>query len=140
MTEADMARIEAALRLSLPREYRSLMLSRADDLNTLTHEINGKTYKWFDETLYLEADQVIIANLIERRPDSGTGYAFPNWWSTFFLVGSNGAGDYYCLRLDRGRKVWMIGSDCDEKPTERYASLAEFVREQLCQYKEKVGK
>ncbi len=34
----------------------------------------------------------------------------------------------------------MIGSDCGDKPTERYASLAEFVREQLRQYKEKVGK
>jgi hypothetical protein len=58
----------------LPEDYRKLMLTRAVELKSLTHKINGETYPWFDETLYLDADRVIVTNLVERRPDSGTSY------------------------------------------------------------------
>jgi hypothetical protein len=139
MTEKDLAKIGRELGIVLPKDYRRLMLSQAAELKALTHEINGTTYGWFDETLYLEATRVIETNLIERKLDSGTGYAFSEWWKTFFLIGSNGAGDYYCLRLDRDVKVWMIGSDCGDKPSEMYPSLSAFVVYELKRYREQLG-
>jgi hypothetical protein len=121
MTLADLKRIEGGLGIKVPKDYRELMLSRTADLKAAG--LGG--------ILYLNADAIIITNLIERQRDAGTGYAFPNWWKKFFLIGTNGAGDYYCLRLDRNRKVWMIGSDCGDKPLEIHGSLAEFVEEEL---------
>jgi hypothetical protein len=121
MTLADLKRIEGGLGIKVPKDYRELMLSRAAELKAAG----------LDGILYLDADTIIITNLIQRKPDSGTGYAFPHWWKKFFLIGTDGAGDYYCLRLDRNRKVWMIGSDCGDKPIEMHGSLARFVEQEL---------
>jgi hypothetical protein len=125
VTEADLARIEGGLGIIVPKDYRDLMLSRGAELSAA----GG-----IGDILILEPDEIIITNLIERKPDSGTGFAFPKWWRKFFLVGTDGGGGYYCLRLDRNRKVWMIGSDCGDKPTEMHGSLAEFVEEELRGY------
>ena len=136
MTDADLNRIEARLGIALPTVYRELMRTRAEELRGLTHEIQGVTYGWFDDLLYLDANRVIDDNLSERQPDAGTEYAFPNWSKTFFLIGTNGAGAYYCLRLKGDRKVWMIGSDCGNEPSEMYGSLAEFVEEEVRRHAE----
>jgi hypothetical protein len=131
VTDADLDRIEASLGITLPNAYRNLMGTRARELKQLTHQIDGVSYGWFDDLLYLDADRVIEVNLSERRPDAETEYAFPDWAKTFFLIGTNGAGDYYCLRLKGDRKVWMIGSDCGDEPNRVYGSLSEFVEEQI---------
>jgi hypothetical protein len=136
VTDTDLNRIEAGLGIALPKDYRELMRSRAEELKGLTHEIRGVTYGWFDDLLYLDADRCIDVNLSERQPNSGTGYAFPNWSNTFFLIGTNGAGDYYCLRLKDDRKVWMIGSDCGNEPSEMYPTLADFVNVQVRRHAE----
>ena len=39
--------------------------------------------------MYLDPKDVIRTNKLERPKDSGTGYAFPQWWKTFVLVGTN---------------------------------------------------
>jgi hypothetical protein len=135
LKEADFDRIGTELEIAVPGEYRALMRTRAADLQALTHPIRGKTFRWFDETLYFDADEVIRTNLIERRPDSGTGYAFPDWWRRFFLIGSDGGGGYYSLRLDGESGVWMIGSDCGD-PQILYGSLAEFVDEEVRRHRE----
>jgi hypothetical protein len=106
MTEDELSQIEAELRVTLPREYRELMLERSGELRAC-----GCFGEALSE-LFLDAPEVINENTIERVQDSGTSYAFPNWWTTYFLVGTNGGGDYYCLRLDNEPGVWMIGSDC----------------------------
>lgn len=136
MTDADLNRIETRLGIALPVPYRELMRTRAEELRGLTQEIRGVTHCWFDELLYLDADEVIEVNLSERQPDAETEFAFPNWSETFFLIGTNGAGDYYCLRLNGDRKVWMIGSDCGDEPSEMYGSLTEFVDEQVRRHAE----
>jgi hypothetical protein len=138
MTQADIDRIGAELGITVPAEYRELMTSRAAELKGLTHVLGGTTYGFFDDTLDLDADSVIHTNRTERQPDSGTGYAFPDWWRTFFLIGSDGGGGYYGLRLDGQPGVWMIGSDSGDE--ERlYGSLSELVEEELKRYREKTG-
>lgn len=136
MTDADLNRIEAKLRITLPASYRKLMGTRAEELKGLTHEIRGKTYGWFDYLLFLSAKQVIDVNLAERKTISATEEAFPKWSKTFFLIGTNGAGDFYCLRLKGDQKVWMIGSDCGDKPSKMYDSLTQFVNVQVRRHKE----
>jgi hypothetical protein len=136
VTDADLNQIESQLGISLPKAYRELMRARADELKGLMHEIHGVTYSWFDSRLYLDAHRVIEVNLSERQPDAGTEYAFPNWSESFFLIGTNGAGDFYCLRLKGDKSVWMIGSDCGDEPTELYDSLSEFVDEKVREHAE----
>lgn len=121
MTEEDLRNIESRLGIGLPRVYRAMHLENVDSLLRLD---------WGTEVLnplYLTAEQLIVPNLEERKPDMGTACAFPRWWDTFVMVGTNGGGDYYCLRLDHSDGVWLIGSDCDRTPTQVAATLADFV-------------
>jgi hypothetical protein len=112
------------------------MRTRAEELKSLTYEVRGETWAWFENMLWLEPDEVIDQNLSERESDAGTEYAFPEWSKTFFLIGTNGAGDFYCLRLKGDRKVWMIGSDCGLEPTEMHPSLLAYVESELRRYYE----
>jgi hypothetical protein len=57
----------------------------------------------------------------------GTSDAFPKWWQQFFLIGSDGGGGYYCLRLDGVPGVWMIGSDNGDQAEKKFESLAEYL-------------
>lgn len=129
MNESDLARIEASLGVSLSQDYRELMLSRGEELKDI-----GERHPFFAESLFLEADQLIGSNQSEREPDMGTAYAFPKWWKKFVLVGTNGGGDYYCVRLDGDQHVWMIGSDCGSRPKKKFESFAEYVEATIQSY------
>jgi hypothetical protein len=139
MTEADVDRIGSQLGIAVPAEYRELLTSRGEEMKGLTHVLGGVTYGFFDDSLYLDAETVIETNRIERKPDSGTGYAFPGWWETFFLIGSDGGGGYYGLRLDGQPGVWMLGSDVADAEQVN-ESLAEYVEAEIARYREKSGK
>lgn len=133
MTESDLARIAAALGIELPQAYRDLMRSRGASLRE-----SGR----FDDDLSsfaMDPAEVIDCNLLERPRESGTGYVFPDWWQQFFLVGTNGAGDYYCLRLDDSPGVWMIGSDCGTQPRHVAGTLEEFVDAKLADWQLEFG-
>jgi hypothetical protein len=121
MTEDSLLDIETRLGIRLPESYRELHRYHADRLRRLD---------WSGEAitpLYVTAEHVITPNLEERRPEMGTACAFPNWWELFFLIGTNGGGDYYSLRLDNTEGVWLIGSDCAETPTRVADTLLEYV-------------
>jgi hypothetical protein len=123
MTENDLSEIESQLKIVLPTSYRKMMLSRSAEL-----EADGG----LGEPFYLDAKLLIGANRSERSANSGTGYAFPKWWKTFLLIGDDGAGGYYCVRLDNKPGVWMIGSDTEsEDPEKKHASLSEYIDELL---------
>src|SRR5262245_15665994 len=110
MTEADFARIEAELGISLPDEYRRVMAASGPTLLALAQDYRGDDY--YLDSVFVTPDRVIACNLSERPETSGAGYAFPGWWRTYFMTATDGAGNYYCLRLDGGPGLWMIGSDC----------------------------
>lgn len=128
MNELDFTNIEQQLKISLPASYKALLLSKFSEL-----QASGA----FDDDLsclFLNAELVIHFNLSEREEDMGTQYAFPGWWKTFFLFGTNGAGDYYSLKLDGSPEVWMIGSDCGDEATEMDASIEEFVDRRMADH------
>ena len=99
MTEQDLARVEAELGVRLPADYRRVIATRGAELRGLTYRPDGVEPPHFEHgRLYLDPGELIGVNLGERGR-GGTGYAFPRWHRTFVMVGTNGAGDYYCLRL-----------------------------------------
>ena len=68
MTAADLKRIEGGLGITIPKDYRKLMLSRGAELNAVG----------LGDILFLEADNVIITNLVERKPNQELDMRFPN--------------------------------------------------------------
>jgi hypothetical protein len=123
MTEEALKRIEGGLAITLPPEYRALMLARGAELRQLNRDSGGRLH----EFIAASANDVLILNCSERKPISGTAGAYPKWWETFLLLGSDGGGGYFCLRLDGKPGVWMIGSDDDGKPEKKFLSLAKYV-------------
>jgi SMI1/KNR4 family protein SUKH-1 len=121
MTHSDFDRIEAELGIALPPDYRAVMLAKAEELAAA-----GEADPSFAESVFLTAEQVIDYNQAERDPEA-TALAFPDWWKRFFLVGTNGGGDFYCLRLTGDHCVWMIGTDCGDEPKQQYDSLSEYL-------------
>jgi uncharacterized protein (TIGR02996 family) len=130
VTEKELSRIETSLKITLPDAYRKLISEQAGALK------ESRAFDGDCPSFSLDAKEVIRFNKAERPKDSGTGYAFPKWWSTFVLIGTNGGGDYYCLRLDNKPGVWMIGSDCGDTPTRVARSLKGFVQERLKEHQE----
>lgn len=123
MTPQDLAFIEEKLEISLPVAYRELMLNRSKELRAAYRRgLNGTPY-----ALELKASEVVDTNLCERNPESGAAEAVPDWWTRYVLIGTDGGGDYCCLRLDGQPGVWVIGSDLPEQEEMIHASLAEFV-------------
>jgi uncharacterized protein (TIGR02996 family) len=138
MDDTALAAIEQALAIQLPKEYRRLMGVRGDSLKRLTFKFNGQEQPYFKEDLFLDPKVVIDYNQSERPTNTGTGYAFPKWWETFFMVGSNGGGDYYTLRLDNAPGVWLIGSDCGDEPEKTHESLEAYIQARLDRYQAEV--
>ena len=127
MTEPDFLRIEAELSITLPPSFREAMGPAADRLADM---------EWFgeDSCLYLEPEHFISANLQERPRDSGTSETFPNWSETFFMIGTNGGGDFYCLRLDGTPGVWSIGSDHADTPSLIAETFQKYIHDSVAEY------
>jgi hypothetical protein len=123
MTEDALKRIEGGLAISLPVEYRETMLARGAELRRLVAE-RGRSLGQFIEA---SANQALITNCSERLPGMGTSEAYPKWWTQFFLIGTDGGGGYYCLRLDGVPGVWMIGSDNGDEPEKKFDSLVDYL-------------
>jgi hypothetical protein len=138
MQDTDFARIEVELGITLPSEYRRVMATAAPELVELITDYRGVVND-ADEAVFLNPDTVIEFNLSERGEDAATGDAFPDWEQTFFLTGTNGAGDFYCLRLDNEPGVWMIGSDCGDEPSQLFESLSEQVESVRNEYLENMS-
>lgn len=132
MNVIDLTDIEQKLGVSLPTEYKDVFLSRFSELE------NAGCFAGSLSHLFLNSSLVIESNLGERQSDAATPEAFPNWWETFFLIGTNGAGDYYSLRIDNSPGVWMIGSDCGDEPTLMSASFENFIDEIVSEHKAKL--
>lgn len=137
MDEQEMARVEQELGIRLPAEFRRTMESDGTMMRGLTYRRDGVEQPYFDGHLYLDPGAFIGINLGERDYNY-TARGFPGWWQTFVMVGTNGGGDYYCLRLDDGPGVWMIGTDCGSKPTKTHDHLADYFRDLMSSYQAEV--
>lgn len=128
MDEKDLSKIAKKLKITIPDAYRDLMQNRNDlrEMGCFDGEYSN---------LFLDPQNIINSNLWEREKDA-VEYAFPGWWKKFFMVGTNGGGDYYCLRLDNTPGVWMIGSDCGDKPTLTNDTFREYIDQLIAEHEE----
>lgn len=136
MTETELSRIETELGLALPAEYRQVIAAKGPTLLRLASDYTREVDR--DGAVYLMVEDVINNNLRERADDSDTSYAFPEWSRTYVMIGTNGAGGFFCLRLDGTPGVWLIGSDCGDDPSrvsedfsQHAEEYAEFFREAM---------
>jgi hypothetical protein len=134
MTDADLARIEAELGISLPPSYRELMQTRGTELAGLTEDSSEGLRPWFDPWVFLNPDRVISTNSYQRTPDSAAGYSRPGWWQEYFLCGTDNGEYFYCLRLDGSPEVWRL---CGESGAVRFrcGSLEEHVEDRIASHK-----
>lgn len=131
MTKPDLDRIEQQLGIKLPTFYRELMLHRREELANCTYEEEERLVDWFADRIYERAERIIKDNLDFREPDMGVADAFPDWWKTFFIIGTNGGGDFYCIKLDGTQGLWMIGTDCGSNPVHLDESFDHRIDEEL---------
>lgn len=124
MTDEDLAKIEAQLKIEVPKGYRTLMRTKGKRIVAAFGPEGGLA------TIFASVKEVADTNKLMRRDDA-MKIAFPKWWETFFMIGTNGAGDFYCLRLDGKPGVWMIGTDCGDVPSRSDKSLSAFATEAL---------
>lgn len=134
MTDKDFAEIESKLDITLPTEYRKLFGERQSEL------VESGCFNGQLSSFYLALEEVVDVNLFSRGEDSELAEFFPSWWEEFFLVGTNGAGDFYCLRLDQKPGVWMIGTDCGDEPDQLFDSLSELIDLRLGEHREQLEK
>ena len=68
MTENDIGEIERAISITVPAEYKTLMLERSDQLREIKC-FDDEEFLLFDETLFFEPSEVIDVNLVYRESD-----------------------------------------------------------------------
>ena len=132
MTREEVGQVERELGVQLPQDYRDVLLG-SDDLRALTHVLGDRVYPVFQDSLYLEPDELIFVNRCERNSDAATEYVFPGWWKEYILIGSNGAGDYFCVCVDGRPGVWFL-CNASGKVHHCYGTVHEYVLMRLEQY------
>jgi hypothetical protein len=139
ITSQDLDRIEAALKIKLPAEYRRFMPARSEEIAGYTYTLRGETELWLDDNFFLDADRLISENLGQRDPGWAAAEAFPRWWKEYFLFGTNGGGDYYAIKLDGSPGVWFL--NCDGGSVKRYAdSLEDYLAKSASDFPEELEK
>jgi hypothetical protein len=135
MTEADVARIESELGVSLPAHYRAFVRAYPQSLREARcghlQEPASASFLFDDPAAVIETNRRF------RRPDLlPLGGGMSPWPDDYLVVGMDqpwrDIGDAYCVRLTgRSRSVWLFSYE-DGREFVRYCpSLADFVRSVL---------
>jgi hypothetical protein len=123
--ERDIAGIEAAVGVALPGHYRRFLLEYSEKLR------DAKAMLPMRAVLYFTAEDIVGINkglhdnprMIEVNEDSEP------WPLNYFVVGTNGGGDYWTVDLDDQREaIWKYDSEAGGRivPAE-FGSWAEYM-------------
>lgn len=129
MTEAEVARIEARLKVVLPPHYRSFVLAYPRTL--LNAALDMKTWQEpaAESFLFNDPKRVIDINRAVREPGRLMldGESEP-WPGNYLIVGADGGGNYWCVDLEKqGKTVWFF--DHEQGAFEQQSkSLPDFVK------------
>src|SRR5688572_11647181 len=66
ITQQDLDRIEAKLKIRLPAEFRQFMPARREEILSYTFPLRGETNHFLDHEFFLDADRLISENLQQR--------------------------------------------------------------------------
>jgi hypothetical protein len=111
MTEADIAKIESALGLTLPTDYRCFLTEEA--------ELDGDLD---DTTALREADSIIESTLEYRQGFAG----LPPWPQHWLYVGDEADACPYVLDCQNGRLLRTDKGNLHRPPLDEYPSFADF--------------
>jgi hypothetical protein len=125
MNEHDISGIELAVGVTLPAHYRRFLADHAEELRDAKAKLPMRA------VLYFAADDIIGINaglrdnprMIEINEDSEP------WPLNYFVVGTNGGGDFWMVDLDDPREaIWQYDSEAGGRigPAE-FRSWAEYM-------------
>jgi hypothetical protein len=123
MSEADVARVEAALGYSLPAHYRQFILRR-DEIRRIKDALPLRT------VMYDDREEMIRDNVFSRTGDVfRLGEEQLPWPDTYLLVATNGGGDFWYVHRDGADLgVWFWSHESCET-AQVNASLDEYLTE-----------
>ena len=111
MHTSEIERIESALKISLPREYRQFLTVNSDELDRLRNS------QQFLATLWTTADEVVTENERVRsmREQLLVGGKNRPWPDSYLVVGTNGAGDYWFIDMQNAKtELWFYWHESQE--------------------------
>ena len=125
MNEQDVAGIEASVGVAVPAHYRRFLVEHARALR------DAKARLPMRAVLYFTAEDIVRINkglrdnprMIEINEDTEP------WPPNYFVVGTNGGGDYWMVDLDDPREaIWKYDSEAGGRivPAE-FRSWAEYM-------------
>ena len=113
MNTEQLTEIERRLSVTLPDDYRELMLAYPKELEAEA-----------EYELLNDPQQLIGININTR----GYGSGIAGWQDSFFITGTDGGEEMYFLDTSRGRSPVFCLAVENHVISERAPSLAEFVR------------
>ena len=104
MKEAEIQKIESALKVQLPKYYRNFLLKHSEDLRAASEKLPLRAL------LHYDADSVISDNeQVRNTRDPFVNQDTEMWPSKYLVAGNNGAGDMWCVDLTSdGREIWYF--------------------------------
>ena len=111
MKEVEIHKIESSLSCKLPKGYRKFLLNRGEEVAELKELLPLRVVLWMDP------DEIIDENQSARKyaDDKPIGKKRNPWPDHYFLVGTNGAGDYWFIDLSGElRGIWSYQHEAED--------------------------
>ena len=127
MTEADLARVESELGVSLPAHYREFMLNYPADFLAASFGPEGEPGEPADFLLPYEPETLIRVNREARQHLSlqhFSGSLIP-WPEHYFVIGRDSGGDHWFIKLKAESGLsGLVWRYYHEKEMSRVAALS----------------
>jgi len=123
MDQTAIDRIESSLRVTLPEDYRQFLMSRTAEVAQLKSALEFVATPWIDP------DEIIRQNSNRETWREGTTVQPDNqpWPVSYFLIGTNGAGDFWFIDLGGAKSgVWFYEHETGEVQSD-HATLDDWI-------------
>ena len=124
--EEQLVAVEEALGLTIPVRLRTYLLQEFPEQMFFEQAPDSDEWKWLgpDSGLFHTARSFLAYNCKDPGAEKKTP-AFPD----FFLFGTNGGGDYWCVRLDESNESVHIYLHEADEFEDQEQTVAEFVQD-----------
>jgi len=132
MKKGDLRTIEQRMKISLPADYKTLMLGIPKELTSV---MKCEQYD-VDKPLYESRATIVKSNEAVRKPSFESDFGFDardprsKWPAKYFIIGGDIGGNFYCIKLARkvnGVFFWHHDSAQFEQCSKSLVSFIEYV-------------